>query len=500
MLEIIISAIILISPGDSTHLPFDITIVVDPPKDPNNTHVYIDNIEIEGEKEEYYFYKIIDNIDPGNHSIRITTEAEELVSSFKVMSKETKLPVKTWGNVSIGLQNYYYRDTLYSIESGPIYGLNMTFLKGDNSLNLSFFHDPDYPSEWYPFINLYGKSYSIEGGYIYPFWNEITIFSSDGFGITGKIDIGNFSISPIFVYSKNFDTLFYEYPRVFYGGKLDFIKNDLHLGFTLFNANDDTTNITGFPLTSPKKSYVFSPQISWEVKDGLELKFLYGYSNGNKDLFADVPVEGTVFEGNIIYNRDFNNVTFGIRKISQDYLTLGNPYLYTGRIETFLSGIYEYGFLYTDFDHNLYSENGNLGFSFVQSFKLKFVDYFSPIFEFNWFRYVEYSDNDYQYGEIGFESNCSDFYLYNIFGVYRNLYSGDEYSYRLSSSLYWYPSVHSIGIGGTVNFHQEEISFDLNLYAYIKLWNLGYLDALYYPSFKNVYDNHSLRIIYEYCF
>ena len=194
-----------------------------------------------------------------------------------------------------------------------------------------------------------------EGTYILV-WDEITIFSTGGFGITGEIDIGPLTLTPIFLYSKNYDSLFFEYPRLFYGGKIDFFKNNLHLGFTLFNAKDDTSNITGFPLSSPKKSLVVSPEIKWKVKDGIWLKLKGGYSNGNEDMYADISVNGNVFEGNIIYEGDFNNITIGLRKTSEKYLTLGNPYIHTGRTETFLTGVYELQFFYTDFDHLIYKK------------------------------------------------------------------------------------------------------------------------------------------------
>ena len=361
MLEIILSTIILISPEDSTYVPFDITIIFDPPESPKSITIYLDEVEIEGKKERDYFYRMIENLTPGLHSIKVNINEKAKEWNFIVTREKDRFPIEILGNLSLGMQNYYHRDTLYSEEGGPIYGLDMTILKGTHSLSISLSHDPDYPSEWYPFLSYYRNKLLIEGGYIYPFWDEITIFSTGGFGITGEIDIGPLTLTPIFLYSKNYDSLFFEYPRLFYGGKIDFFKNNLHLGFTLFNAKDDTSNITGFPLSSPKKSLVVSPEIKWKVKDGIWLKLKGGYSNGNEDMYADISVNGNVFEGNIIYEGDFNNITIGLRRTSEKYLTLGNPYIHTGRTETFLTGAYELQFFYIDFDHLIYKKNEEFG-------------------------------------------------------------------------------------------------------------------------------------------
>ncbi len=263
MLLLILSNIFLISPRDSTSIPFDITIVFDPPLEPKSVVVYLDGEELKGEKEPEYFYKIINNLVVGNHSIKVQINGRSKEWRFILTKEKERTPLGIWGNFSLGIQNSYYSDTLYSGEGGPVYGLDMTLTKGNYSLNFSLLHDPDYPSEWYPFFRYSGTSYYFEGGYLYPFFDEITIYSPGGFGITGEIDIGFLTITPIFLYSKNYDTLFFEYPRRYYGGKINLLKNNVYLGITLFKAEDDTSNVTGFPLIDPKQSLVVSPEFKW---------------------------------------------------------------------------------------------------------------------------------------------------------------------------------------------------------------------------------------------
>jgi hypothetical protein len=497
MLELIISAIFLISPSDSISVPFDITIVFDPPEDPKSVTVYLDGVEIEGEKDRDYFFKQINSLPQGEHSIKLSIKEEKREWGFIVIKGKEILPLDIWGNISLGMQNYYYSDTSYSVESGPIYGVDISLSKGNHLFNLSIFHDPDYSSEWYPFLSYSGNRRYLEMGYIYPFFDEITIYAPAGFGITGEIDIGFLTLTPIFLYSKSYDSLFIEYPRCYYGGKISLSSKSLYLGVTLYRAEDDTSDIKGFPFTSPQQSLVLAPEFKWQMTEKFSLKLKGGYSRGNDNLFIDTLISGNVIEGDIIYESSFNSITAGIRRVSKDYLTLGNQYLYTNRISTFLSGIYEVELFYTDFDHLAYKKDGNIGFSLMQTLKVYLAHCFSPIVEYQWAKYPEYKNEEYQYGAIGFESMFGDLQIYNTFGIYRYPYADTTSSLKLSSSLYWYPGDHSIGIGGAVSKQSDYVRFDLNMDLHLKLWELGYLEIYYYPSIEESYDKHSLRVVYE---
>ncbi|MEA1912945.1 MAG: hypothetical protein U9N06_03800 [candidate division WOR-3 bacterium] len=232
----------------------------------------------------------------------------------------------------------------------------------------------------------------------------------------------------------------------------------------------------------------------------LSLKILGAISNGSHNLFTDSLITGKAIEGEIIYESHLNRIEGGVRKVSERFLTLGDSYLITGRSSTFINGNYEKKIFYTDFDHLLYIEEGNIGFSLVQTLKLNISDYFSPLLEYQWGRYPEYKNEVYQYVGLGFESNFDYIRFYNIFGVDRYKSIDTTTSFKLSSFISFYPSFHSISIGSLIANEKGMIRFGFNLDANLKLWDIGYLDISYNPFIEEGYGKHLLRIIYEYGF
>lgn len=502
MLELILSAIFLLSPEDTTNVPFDISIIFEPPVDPKSIIVYLDEEIIKGEKDGDYFYKQINNIYPGEHTIKLQVNENFKEWRFIVIKKKDVLPLDMGGNLSLGFQSTYYRDTTYPEESSPIYGLDISFSKGEHFFNLSITSDPDYPSGWYPYLSYYGTKGHLEAGYIYPFLDELTIYSPGGFGVMGDIDIEYLSLTPFFLYSTAYDSLFAEYPRYYYGGKIGLNTKKIIPDITIYWAKDDTSEITGFTIVDPKQSLVISPELKWKMIEELSLTLKGGYSMGNNNLFTDTLIKGTAIEGELTYEKNFNNIKIGTRKVSEGYLILGNPYLYTNRLSLFLSGIYEWNTLYTDFDWLIYEKEGKFGLSLNQGFQLTLLSYFSPLLEYQWVKYPEFEGEEYQYGAVGFELMFGDDIRINnliSFNRYLSLYSTT--SLNLSSNLYWYPADHSISIGGSISKESEYICLEVDLNASIKLWRYGYLEISYYPSIKEKnYEQHSLRIIYEYAF
>jgi hypothetical protein len=69
MLEIIISTIFLISPGDSTSIPFDITVLLDPPVEKQSIRVYLDGENLSGEVQSDYFFSELNRTTEGKHKI-----------------------------------------------------------------------------------------------------------------------------------------------------------------------------------------------------------------------------------------------------------------------------------------------------------------------------------------------------------------------------------------------------------------------------------------------
>jgi hypothetical protein len=453
MLEIIISTILLISPGDSTSVPFDITILFDPPAEKQSIRIYLDGSNLPGELQSDYFFSEVNNILTGEHKIKVETGNETEEWSFIVTKKTEENPYIFTGNLSIGNYNSYSTDTLYTTENEILSGLD-----------------------------------------------ELTICSPAGYGLSGEIGIGNFSLTPVILYSEDYDTLFTEYPRWLLGGKITFKKDPLWIGFTVFYGEDDTSNIMIFPFVDPQKSTVLSGETRLWLNKALSLKIKGAFSRGNPNLYADSTTEGNAFEGKFIFESNLNSIEAGIRNVSEGYLTPGNPYLYTGRLSGFANGIYEIGSFSTYFEYLAYEEEENLGISLIQSFKWKLTSYFAPIMEYQWAEYPEYFNEKYSYIGGGFELTSSSLQIENTLGTEKTTYFEETNSLRILSNLSWYHEKHMLSLGFFSYLNGSNTSFDFSMDGTLSLGSFGNININYYPYLENGYKEHLLRIIYEYDF
>jgi hypothetical protein len=500
MLEMIISTILIISPQDSTSTPFDITILFDPPLTSESIVVYLDGVILYGETNPGYFFSEIKDLSKGKHNIKIITEKETEELSFIVTEEKEESPSILTGNLSIGNQRSYFSDTSYTGQNDALLGLDFSFYKDKNSLRVSLYHDPEYETDWYPYISYLRNTTYLEAGYISPYFNELTIYSPGGLGFTGEISTGNFFLTPIILYSDNYDSLFAEYPRWLLGGKITFKEGPFLFGLTAFYGEDDTSNILAFTITDPQESFVLSGESELEINRSFSLNGKAAFSSGNPNLYEDSTLTGKAFEGKIIYESNLNKIEAGIRKVDDGYLTLGNAYLYAGRISAFVNGAYEIDPFSTYFDYLAYKEGDFWGTSLTQSFKWYIRDYFSPIMEYQWAKYFEFYDEKYFYIGIGFESILGPFHMESIAGPEKTSYIEETTSFRTSSNISCYLEKHSLSFSVYTYTCSESTSYELALDAIFSLGSFGNININYYPYLENGYREHMLRIIYEYDF
>jgi len=500
MLEIIISTIFLISPGDSTSIPFDITVLLDPPVEKQSIRVYLDGENLSGEVQADYFFSELNRTTEGKHKIKVETEKETEEWSFTVTKKTEENPYIFTGNLSLGNYNSYSTDTFYTTENEILLGLDLSVYKNEKYFRFFLYHDPEYPVYWYPYISYLKGKYYLEAGYISPYLDELTIYSPGGYGLSGEIGMGNFFLTPVILYSEDYDTLFAEYPRLLLGGKISFEKDPLYIGLTAFYGEDDTSNIMIFPFDDPQKSTVLSVETRLRLNKALSLKIKGAFSKGNPNLYADSTTEGSAFEGKILFESNLNSMEAGIRNVSERYLTPGNPYLYTGRISAFMNGIYGRGPFSTYFEYLAYEEEENLGISLIQSFKWKLTSYFEPILEYQWAKYPEYFDEEYSYIGGGFELTSGSLRIENTLGTEKTTYFEETNSLRILSNLSWYHEKHMMSIGFFSYLNDSNTSFDLSMDGKLNLGSFGNININYYPYLENGYKEHLLRIIYEYDF
>ncbi len=500
MIEIIISTIFLISPKDSVSTPFDITILFDPPVEERLIEAYLDGSRFNGEIKSGYFFSEANNLSGGKHKIEVKTENESEEWDFFVTEKKEEIPYIFSGNLSIGNHNSYFADTFYTGENEALLGLDFSVYKSENYLRFSLYHDPQYEIDWYPYLSYLKGKYYLEAGYISPYLHELTICSPGGFGLSGEIGAGNFSIIPVILYSDDYDSLFAEYPRWLLGGKTIFKKGPLSMGLTAFYGRDDTSNVMEFTFEDPVEAGVLSGETELDINRVISLKIKGAFSSGNDNLYADSIMKGSAFEGKLVYESNLNDIEIGIRTVSDGYLTPGNSYIYNGRTSGFVNGIYEKGPFYTYFDYLAYEENENSGISLNQSFKWNLFDYFSPVLEYQWAKYPEYYDEQYTYIGLGFESVSGSLQMENTFGIEKTVYIEETRTYRILSNISWYHGDHILSFGLYSCVDDSSTSFDFNVDGTLGLGSLGNININYYPYLENGYNEHLLRIIYEYDF
>jgi len=500
MLEIIVSTIFIISPQDSTSTPFDITILFDPPLAEESIVVLLDGAPLNGETNSGYFFSEINNLSKGKHNIKVKIEKETEELSFSVTEEKEEIPYILTGNLSIGNQNSYFSDSSYTGQNEALMGLDFSVYKDKNSLRVSLYHDPEYQKNWYPYLSYLREKTYLEAGYISPYLNELTIYSPGGFGFSGEINAGNLFFVPIILYSDNYDTLFAEYPRWLLGGKTTFKKGPSLFGLTAFYGVDDTSNIIAFTIADPQKSLVLSGESELEINRSFSVGAKAAFSSGNPNLYEDSTLTGKAFEGKIIYESNLNNIEAGIRKVEEGYLTLGNSYLYTGRISVFANGAYGDKPFSTYFDYLAYEENDTWAISLNQSLKWYIHDYFSPLAEYEWAKYPEFYDEKYRYIGLGVESILGPFHMESTAGQEKTTYIEKTTSFRILSNISWYLEKNILSFGVYTYTYGESTSFDLTLDAIFSFENFGNININYYPCLENGYREHLLRIIYEYDF
>lgn len=500
MIEIIISTIFLISPEDSVSTPFDITILFDPPVAEESINVYLDGVNLPGEIESSYFFSETNNLPEGKHRIKVETKNETEERSFIVNDERKPTPYIFTGNLSLGNENSYFSDSLYTGGNEALMGLDLSIYKNEHYFRFSIYHDPQYQIDWYPYFSYLKEKSYLEAGYISPYLHELTICSPGGLGFTGEIGIGDFSLIPVLLYSENYDTLFTEYPRWLKGGKTTFNKGPFYMGFTAFYGEDDTSNTVGFTFEDPQKSAVLSAETEISLNRVFLLNLKGAFSNGNSNLYESSTSTGNAFEGKLIFESGLNEIEAGVRKISNEYLTLGNSYLYNGRISGFLNGLYEKGPIFTYFDYLAYQERDKLGVSLNQSFKWNITSYFSPILEYQWAKYPEYFDEKYSYIGLGFESVLGSLQMENTFGLEKTTYIEETKYFRILSNISWYHNDHILSFGIYTYINEHNTNVDFNIDGTLGLGSFGNIIVNYYPYLEKGYNEHLLRIIYEYDF
>ena len=500
MIEFIISAIFIISPGDSTSIPFDITILFDPPILNESIEISLDGKTLPGEKTPGYFFSEINSLPSGKHTIKVEHGTKKEVRAFFVIEDKKKLPFSSSGNLSIGNQNTYYSDTLNTEKNEALLGMDFSVYKKDLSLRFSLYHDPEYQIDWHPYISyLKGTTY-LEAGYVYPYLDELTICSPGGFGLTGKINLGVFSLTPIFLYSENYDSLFADYPRILFGGEINVRNRFLNMGLTAFHGKDDTSSVIFFAFDDPKESSVLSGELEFNLNTNLSIKIKSSFSRGKPNLYLDSTMEGNALESRLIFQSGLNSFEAGLRKVGEGYLTMGNSYLYDGRTSGFANGLYEMGLLSTYFDLLVYKEDTNPGTVLNQSFKMQLSDLFSPIVEYQYAKYPEYFNEKFWYIGTGFESFLAFIQLENTIGIEKTYYFEESLSFRFLTNISWYHDNYIVSAGVYTYKNNENTSFDFNLDGTIGLGIYGNINVNYYPYLEDGYKEHLLRIIYEYDF
>lgn len=502
MLEILLFSIYLLSPADTTSTPFEITIIFENQTNPESTFIFLDGKKIEGEMDVDYFYKKIYNIGDGIHEIKIKSGIISKRYEFTVFSGEENKWSILNGNLIMGWQNSYTGDTINNWKNEPLYGMNLSFSLKQHFFSIYLLNDPYYYQNWYASLNYESNFGYLEGGYIYPMLNEFTLYSASGYGINGELNFKGFTFTPILLYTLSDDSLLIQYPRIHYGGMIGYERGPLTLEMTVFKSSDDTTGVTGIPLIFPKKSLVISPGFEWEINDCLNLLINGGYTISSENTFNQGYIEGNALSGAIEYEKNFNSIQIGLKQISSDYQTLGNPYLCTDRYSSFLNIMYENDLFYTNLDWLFYRyrENSKNGLNLQQMLKYKMFNFLQPVLEYQWMVYPEYGEGTTRYLGAGLDLYLGDIEISSLVGINREIYADTTTSFSVSTYLYFYPYGHSIEIGGTMDINEEDLWIQPSLNLYLQILQNNYLEISYYPDIEDTYNEHSLRISFDYGF
>ena len=346
---LLFSSIELLTPEAICAQNEEITIIFEPPIDTAGIRVYLDENRIYGElTEDYFLYTSDTPFSSGMHKIVFIKSEIKKVWSFRV-EKKRGMNVHFSGSFSNGIEiNTGEQDTLAYASvypPGKFYISNAFFTLispiGEMSINGTI--DPEYYGGYYIFTALKKKNLTIDGGQISPAFSEISLYGPTGLGMDARYTSSHFTIYPFFFISNLVDTMFMDYPRRYRGLNISVFSRRLMGNVLIFDARDDTTAISDFPVEMPEKSILISPSLTFKqsASDSVYLNFVHTLTDTN--IFSsEGPTHGNAISAG--YGIGKRNLSFNleIRGLQSHFITLGNPYLYTERIGCLTSGDWTY--------------------------------------------------------------------------------------------------------------------------------------------------------------
>jgi len=351
----ILSTIELLTPEGICAPNEDIVIIFESPIDTTGVKVFLDGKRIYGElTNDYFLYTPNTPYSSKMHKIVFVKSDIRKVWRFKV-EKKGGLNINFSGSFSNGIEiNTEEQDTLgYTsvYPSGNFYISNLfcTLISPIGEMSISGTIDPEYYGNYYILTTLKKKNLTVEGGVISPIFSEISLYGPTGLGMDVQYSTSHFTIYPFFFISSLIDTIFMDYPRRYRGVNMSLLSNKVKMNVLLFDAQDDTGAVVDFPVEMPEKSILISPSLIYKTatSDSLYLNFVHTRTDTNIFLSDEYTSGNAISTGNAIsigYSANKKNLSFNleVRGLQSHFLTLGNPYLYTGRIGCLTSGEYTY--------------------------------------------------------------------------------------------------------------------------------------------------------------
>jgi len=417
MINFIIAAIFVLSPDSISEPNPDIMIYFEPPMSNKKITVSVDNDLIEGEISKDYFYLESYPVSSGNHLLKVFTSEDTLVFPFFVNEMTEKVKSINIDFFSIGggatknvvpdsLTFTTYKPGLFSLAE-----INAGFSFFNIPTTITYIKDIDYPLGWYGYGNIKYKDFELEGGYLSLNFDELTMYSPSGLGFLQDYSNRYFSLKPFYLYSVAYDTLFFEYPRVFYGGKFTLFNK---ISFTAFRAYDDTANFVGFPFEPPERAILLSPCFSIS-NDLLGIFGQLAITEGSPNIFTENKIRGRAYEAGF----KLKDVKLFYRDVGENFLNLGNPYLEKRR------GLHLDGDIYMSkislsLDNEVYYLNNTLNYFLSNNLNVEFSN-FGILSSFQYADEKRDSLQDISYYiSVGAEIKTKVFYLSTVFS-----HSGD---------------------------------------------------------------------------
>jgi len=411
MINFIIAAIFVLSPDSISEPNPDIMIYFEPPISNKEITISVDDDLIEGEISKDYFYLESYPVSHGHHLLKVFTPEDTLVFPFFVneMAEEVKNLNIDFFSIGGGATKNVVPDTLTFTTYKPglfsLAEINAGFSIFNIPATVTYIKDIDYPIGWYGYGNIKYKDFKLEGGYLSLNFDELTMYSPSGLGVLQDYSDRYFSLKPFYLYSIAYDTLFFEYPRVFYGGKLTLLNK---ISFTAFKAYDDTANFEGFPFEPPERAILLSPYFSLSNS----LFGIFGQlaiTEGSPNIFIENKIRGRAYEVGF----KLKDVKLFYRDVGKNFLNLGNPYL-EKRKGLHLDGDIDISKISLSLDNEIYYLNETLNYLLSNSLNLEFSN-FGILSSFQYANEKQDSLNDISYYiSGGFEIKTKAFYLSTV--------------------------------------------------------------------------------------